>query len=378
MVKLPPFLAPRRGFTLVELLVSLAIIMILALVLFGVTNSISKIWKGTNSKIASFEAARAAFESMTATLNQATTHTYWDYLDANGAPAAGTANITQYGRNSELHFIAGGAAKVIKENRAWSGDVGTAVRPTHSLFFMVPAGYSEPGAGDDTRGLDALLNACGYYVEFNSDKLDRPAFMAGDSGNVRYRYRLMQLTQPAERLAIYDPAGTADKGYTAYTKWFNDALAVPPRGAPSANRPDARPIADNIIALIIQPRRSPAESSVLLAPEYAYDSRNSGTGGVYSSTPADTRKLHRHQLPPFVQVTMVALDETSAVRLAKGNQAPDLVSTSAVGGGFSGFTDAAKFQEDLALLEKSLSEKGLVYRVFTTNVHIRGAKWSEN
>ena len=40
------------------------------------------------------------------------------------------------------------------------------------------------------------------------------------------------------------------------------------------------------------------------------------------------------------------------------------------------FSDTTKFAEDLATLEQTLATKRVKYRIFTTNVQIRAAKWS--
>ena len=40
------------------------------------------------------------------------------------------------------------------------------------------------------------------------------------------------------------------------------------------------------------------------------------------------------------------------------------------------FTDTRKLSADLATLEGTLATKRLRYRIFTTNVQIRSAKWS--
>ena len=77
-----------------------------------------------------------------------------------------------------------------------------------------------------------------------------------------------------------------------------------------------------------------------------------------------------------MQVTMVAIDETSAIRqnLAAGSSDVFGVATK-----FTKSTDYGKdlFEsQDPASLEATLIGKGVNYRIFNTNVTIRGAKWS--
>ena len=68
-----------RAFTLVELLVAMAVLTLIMLVLVSITNSTSVIWRSTTSEVEQFRAARNAFESMTRRISQATLNTCWDY-----------------------------------------------------------------------------------------------------------------------------------------------------------------------------------------------------------------------------------------------------------------------------------------------------------
>lgn len=341
------------GFSMVELLVSMVVLLIMAAVAFSITSATAKVWKKTNTKIDSYQSARTAFELITRNLSQATLNTYWDYYqDTNGLVLSGSSGIVNhYGRNSDLHFVCGQASSLITSNKNISGNT-PAVRPCHAVFFVSLLGCAtQPSTGattPDYKGLDQTLNAVGYYIEFNDDTLDRPAFLRTGS-NVLYRYRLMQVMQPTESLSIYRPGASSNA-------WFNDAI----------NNGDVRAIADNVIALIIQPKRSKADTPAL-SPDYNYDSRTTNTSQL----------IMRHQLPPLVQVTMVVLDETSAIQLSQrnGQNAPALIATNAFTSA-SGVTDSDNPELDQLL--QTLNSQRLAYRVFSTNVLIRGAKWSEN
>jgi uncharacterized protein (TIGR02599 family) len=372
----------KAGFTLVELMVAMSVFVLLAFIVFSITNETNRLFQSTTGKIESFQAARAGFESMTRRISQATLNTYWDYVNAAGQPrpefpppndpqyaakltAYNNFQPSRYSRYSELHFIIGQASRLITANQSWSGDPSP-VRPTHAIFFQAPLGFVDQ---PETKSLDKLLNACGYYVEFNSDKPDMPPFIAtSPSKNFRYRYRLMEFTQPSKDFSVYEfPAA---QGSPNYNKWFN----IPLTGSPAQPAP-TRPLAENVVALVIWPKRSPQDDATannVLAPNYEYDSRTSS-----STTP---QNLHRHQLPPMVQVTMIAIDEPSAVRLAlqNGSDAPKLVED-------RHFADVKNYSsgdlsspQDLEEVQQTLIASGVKYRVFTTNVSIRGSKWSEN
>jgi uncharacterized protein (TIGR02599 family) len=75
---------------------------------------------------------------------------------------------------------------------------------------------------------------------------------------------------------------------------------------------------------------------------------------------------------------MVAIDEQSAARLAAnyGNNMPDMIKP-------QWFTQTSKYDDDLGWIRRQLSgeydpKERCNYRIFTTNVAIRGSKWSRN
>jgi uncharacterized protein (TIGR02599 family) len=217
--------------------------------------------------------------------------------------------------------------------------------------------------------MDHLLNTWGYFVELNSDSEGLPKWLGARIPG-RERFRLMEMMEPSEQLSVYQFKQPRSAG------WFAQPLS-------KKNRP-VRPLANNIVALIILPRLARADeeaqraagTDATLAPSYRYDTTQ-GTG--------DSLLNSKHQLPPMVQVVMVAIDEPSAERLARENAGkeglglkygklftkPELLEdnpkTSAPADG-----DLAQFA---AMLNDELK---ICSRVFSTNVSIRGAKWSRS
>lgn len=343
----------RLGFTLVETLVSVSILAVLMLIMVWITDEASRTVRYTSGKMEQFRAARTAFESMNRLLSQATLNTYWDYDDAR--------NPSRYERRSELRFISGNMEQLggtPPAGRRW---------PTHGVFFQAPLGFSDSSSGINTKGLVNLLNVCGFFVEFGSDAPDRPSILGGVE--LRYRYRLSQLIQPADSLNLYNYTSGIDavsgkprsQVYTG-RDWFTDALHL------ADDKRPVRFVADNVIALVILPKLSRTDdpTETLLAPGYSYDSTQSKPNAEINP---------RNQLPPMLQITMVAIDEASAARLANGTAMPDLGLDSLFLTGGSG---ASKFKEDLKTLEQSLIDRKLNYRVFTSDVSIEGAKWSRD
>ncbi len=338
----------ERGFTLVEILVSMAILTLLLLTLVAVTDSIRRTWTYTSGKIEQFREAREAFEAINRRVSQATLNTYLDYQrDPSGnLLLTGTNN---YVRQSELRFISGPSLL----------DGGT--HPTHAIFFQAPLGYVETST---YSGMENLLNTWGYYLEFSDDSALRPPFLSAAIAPLHSRFRLMELMEPAESLTLYsaEVAAGGNSSYSAKT-WFTTPLAS-----------KSRVLAENIIALILLPKLSPQEDTTgtMLSPNYTYDSTTIGPNG--SNKDYNTKS----QLPPVVQITMVAVDEVSYNRL-QGNSTmmPDL-GLSALFANVGDIQDPSKpgYAQDLKTLETTLKSKKLTYHIFTTNISIKGAKWS--
>ena len=340
--------SPRgcAAFTLVELLVSMVLITLLSLILLSLTNQTSSIWRRTTGTVEQFRGARGGFESLSRQLSQATLNTYWDYFDASGSPRtaanASTFAPQRYGRQSELRFVSGPTQTLLNAT--------TPPHPTHGVFFQTPTGFVTNTT--DYEGLDSALNTVGYFIEFNNDASNRPPFITPAMAPYRWRPRLMEFMQPSEKLSVY---GTP-------LDWFKTAVTTP--ATPSS----AHVLAENIVALVILPKLSREEDATeaAIAPAYAYDSTTNGPNGT------DPKYNTRNQLPPVVQVTMVAVDETTANRFF--TQASDPGKDLNIDGVL--FQDATKYADDLKTLEKTLVDKHLSYRVFTDNISIRAAKWS--
>jgi uncharacterized protein (TIGR02599 family) len=312
------------------------------------------LWKNTSGKIEGFRNARAAFDAMTRTISQATLETYFDYQDSSGNWAGSPTFIpSKYVRRSDLHFICGqgGGSTSPLLAASFTYNAGTYTPVTHAVFFQAPLGYS---AIYTTQ--QRLLNACGFYVAYGPDP-NVPSYLS--SLSPRYRYRLMEFLQPSESLQVYMTSVAAGNQNT----WFTNSITGTYTN--SANYV----LAENVVALVVWPKLSSgdqATGTITLTNNYTYDSRSS------------TGTLTYNQLPPVVQVTMVVIDETSAIHL--GNTAtPPALTTGAP------FDDVTKFTTDMTTLEGNLAATPgnsaanhipLNYRVYQTEVAISGAKWS--
>ena len=455
-----PFgLADRRSaFTLVELIVSTGIIALIMLVLVQMTNQTSKTWRSTSEKVEKFEEARDGFEALTRRLSQATLNTNWDYLGILSSGSASQNLIPRpklwtqpgfktfvpvsYGRTADLRFMSGpmsfrpGGQGITNDPSA--ANTSGVIFPTHGVFFQAPLGMATNTAYDT---MNNILNTWGYFIQAGWDP-NVPAFVAtmqqpyanSSSGTglvrKRWRSRLMEFRQPSEQMSLYDPASDSSK----YPHWFTVPLmstGSPYTGAPA--NPPTRAIAENIVALIIRPRLSKNDEDYynsigkpwMLCSDYVYDSTQTINPGPYSPGSNTAQINPKNQLPPIVNVTMVAIDERSAKRLDErygtgpngqnqgswymgldqavanvpGGTCPqfkNLFTNQNVkdGGGIQlegplgppnslGQTDESDLNYLQQILIHAMDLPGaasqpepITYRIFTSNVTIKGAKWS--
>jgi uncharacterized protein (TIGR02599 family) len=348
-------MASVRGFTLVEMLVASAILLIIFGVLFYLIQVSSGALKTSTTEVQAFQAARNAFESMTRNISLATLNNYYDYTD-NGVtlantPAGSTFQPTGYLLTSDLHFISG------------PGLLTNPAQVTHAIFFQAPLGYSnnsDTATLNNYTMLDNMLNACGYFIEYSA--VSTPSFLPGALSHSRYQ--LMEFMQPTESLTVYN---TTAGSQSASDTWFTTDL-----GNPAST--DVHPIASNIIALVIEPRNSSADSvsasstAPIVGTGYAYDTRN-------GTVPAQI-----NQLPPVVQIVMVAMDEASALKLGDTVMKNDVQTALSqprqlftTVGSTQALTDQA-LQADLQSLETNLTGDKINYAVFQTQVALRSAK----
>jgi uncharacterized protein (TIGR02599 family) len=325
------------AFSLVELMVACAVLaLILSLISMAIRQMAIGI-KASSAKVDAFQSARTGFEAVNRTLGIATLNTYWDYFDSNRRPRGTNANFTPalYGRQSDLHFLI--------TNSSFTPSSG--LEPVgHAMFFQAPLGYFTNASTANPPG---SLNPCGFFVAYGNDPtkpniqelLNRP------------RFRLYQWLPSSESLSV-DPK----LGRITTAAWITPTNAL-------------QPLAENIIAFVV---RVPSPESVgfsTSATNYFWDSLTTWSTG--------TQPAQMHQLPPLVNVTMVAIEEGAANRLA------GTASTAASAASLLGLTNLeglfatpASYDNDLAALERGLFSKGIPYRVFTATVPLRGSRWS--
>ena len=353
----------KTAFTLVELLISMAVASLLLISLARILADTQVAWTDTKERTDSFREARAAFDAVAARLSQATLNSYWGYkFDEQGNPK-------HYERQSELHFVSGPVSTLLNNNILATG---------HAMFFQAPVGESIDSGRPVPSPLSPVelsgtLNGWGWYACFGSDLSRRPQFLESPAVPERKRFRLMEFRQPTEKLSLYRMVTPGNSDSTPLPwiedqssqmglyEWFRAALAV-----------DSQPLAENILALVIQPlwpaAKGTDEKDIGVAPNYVYDSRRHQWPDA-----SNLAARSRHQLPPMMRLTLIALDERDWDAMETAQVESNAMQLRAlVNNGL--FADAELYENDIRKLEDELAGRKLGYRIFTTAVQLPAAK----
>lgn len=356
----PEHRGPSRkpeGFTILELLVACSVLVImLGLISIAISQMASAI-KTSTSKVDAFQSARTSMESVSRTLGIATLNTYWDYYIPSQGSYTNRGNSTTapsaYGRQSDLQFLATNLG----------GGLNGMDTVTHGLFFQAPIGYSTNTNAIQPPG---CLNACGFFVAYGGD----PGLATMLANNAKLssitnkpRFRLYQWLRSADGLSVVPSTGVLDTG-----TWMGSAVLKTNVSSSAVGQSfGIRPLAENIVAFVV---RVP-DTSATIASNYGWNSRTNWSSGSTS------QPTTMHQLPPIVEITMVAVEESAVNRLAgSASSSSDAASKLGITGIGSLFSDSSQYDADLQQVTDGLSSKSVPYRVFTATVPLRESRWS--
>jgi uncharacterized protein (TIGR02599 family) len=326
------FFGRKSAFSLLEIVITVAVVIVIMVAVLEVVTSVERSWK--TSAANSFADAESAFSTLTQSLASATLESYQDFADSSGTfrtTSTSTFTPDHLARRSDLDFVCGPAAGtngLLSNSGRTSAGCG--------VFFLAPQGYTQTEAN---LGMDRLLNAMGYFVEFGNDS-DEPAFLLGSTQ--RWRWRLKQVRQPAESLQIFV--------LTTSSAWIQQLVS---------SETTTPTLAENIIALVVLPERTATDSAAALSADFRYDSRDA------------TNPLTRNQLPPRLRIAFMAIDEASAQILAaqNGTSPPALVASSL-------FQKATQLDTDLASLDSSLTAQKIRHRLFQREILLPASAWT--
>ena len=324
----------RQGFSLLELLVAMALLLLVVGLSAGILSATQDVWKRVSSQTEQQRGARQSLDTVSRRISQAVLNPYWSVVYDNT-----TGQPRRFERASELRFLVSPAASIVST----AAEAGTAI------FFQSPTGYFSDGSGE----LGSALNTWGYFIEYGSDQSYRPDFLASAGVPEQNRFRLIEFLDPSDNLEVF--RRTSAKPDYVGREWFATPLASPLR---------KRILAENVLAFVVLPRLSSLEdpSGIALASNYAYDT---------TARNPDKRFNPRNQLPPVVEIAAVVLDSRSIAKINWGTSPPDLgIAMNSL------FKDPAKLNKDLEDLRLALRGKNLEARIFRQTIPIPSARWS--
>ncbi len=357
----------RNSFTLVEMLVALAVFVLLLVIIAAVTQGTALAVHRASGKLSTYAAARSGFDTMNEKLAQATVDTYLDYYATNASGVgylqtnASVFVPSMYGRASNLQFLVRQDSNPVAAFNTVGSSSATGYG--QEVYFQCPTAYSTNAAYQSTQG---LLNACGYYVQYCNNASFRPSLITSS----KWRYRLIQAIEPTDLFSVYQYAISDSTTWTAN---------IANTGAGATLAANAIPLADNVIAMIVWPRLPTGQDSVgtNLAPNYIYDSQLNAAPVYNAAASTATQSISADQLPPIIQVTMIVIDEASAARIDTQSATPPAAIENALKGKF---INPVNYATDLASVESALSSpsNNIAYEVLNTSVVSRESKWSQS
>jgi len=309
----------RHGFSLIEVLTSMAVLGLLMLLLSQIVSGTFSAWTRGRSQLEKFEQARAAMQTLQDRLADAVLTPYLEYQFDPAAPTIPVA----YEPQSALRFRVAPAAELFTAGPELS-------MSGHGVSFTAMLGHEDFAL----RSRPSLaLNACGFFVAHGEDLRGLPSAPAAAGLKPRQRFRLYHTCQPASQFA-------------AYSEWHDP---LQPWSSESAH-----PIAENIALLVLVPM---TDEETLVG------------GDTYDSS------QHRHELPALLRVILLALDDRSAQRVEDAQLRTQLIPE----GLFRDLTTPAEVTADLERLRQHLDQSlGLPidYQIMDQLIALPPCQWN--
>jgi len=329
--------ALRNGFTLIEILVSLAVLVIISAFLFSIVTNVNNTWQQGQSQIGPRQSGRAILDAIQNDLETAA-------LPADKSDHASLqliANIDSTGASLNSQYLY-----------------------PHAFFWQAPI------ATDTTYGRNAEV---GYFVRWDSSNPANPRamlcrFFVNPESPASPTNYLVETGTPWLTSSIIEAVAPGLKNTSdpslSYKGWFTDNVIglwirpLDPTGSPILNK------------------ASGATTTALgtaynaTAPSYSFDSRQGYSYKVGSTVylksgfkdPSNTYQI-ANTLPPFVEIAIVLLDSRAASRVT---QIPTYTQTAPTATSF--WTDINNF---VASLPPGVRQGA---RVYSTRIALRNAQ----
>jgi uncharacterized protein (TIGR02599 family) len=333
----------RKGFTLVELLVSMGILTALGAMLVGVLSAVNTQWLLAQAQIEPRQSGRTILDLMASELRA----------------AALPADLTS---TNNLQFIVNPPATML--NQAY-------LNPA-AIFWQAPIAHN-----CDLGNIAEV----GYFVKW--DTITNP-------GNPKAQLCRFSV-DPAIAGSGSNPVSTPNPNFLIYSQasgaggWLTPTLVDAVAPANSANNYEGW-LADNVVALWVRcldAYGQPITENIVgatLTPAYAFDSRKGYTdslGNLKNGLSLSGSTQNICSLPASVDIAIVVLNSRSALRLTTEVTA---VTTAVTPGNPNTFwTDIANFmntngQSPLSNANKLPQNVGAVARLYSTRVNLLNAK----
>jgi uncharacterized protein (TIGR02599 family) len=353
----------KAGLTLLELLVSTAILSIVFLAIGAAMSSMQKSWLSLRGQADPFRASRQITGTVARRLSQATLRQRWETV-----PDPFNANTQTLQPRSDLHFVSG-PAEVLLRGGSYTG---------YAVFFQTHLGWnnSTPNANSPAPQhdrLDNTLNACGYFVEYGRDDSTEPSFIGGgqmDTRDIRSknRFRLYEWRQPTSELTkLFEPGNNqmedvpalsrGNEGLPANYDWFQ----VPLQSGTGSKQRRISLVAENVIAFTLLPvgtvKNNAQANTSNLAPNGLYDTRaHQGNSNLQA-------QLSRHRLPKAFELTALIVSPEAWSKYTDGEA--DSLSGILLQQTRGKFQSPANVVNDFQSIAAYLDSKRLPYRIIT-------------
>jgi uncharacterized protein (TIGR02599 family) len=256
--------AGSKGASLLELLVSMAVVSVLMVLMVQVLSGALRVWTLGRAKMERYRAGREGMVVLEDRLSHVSMAQRWEYEYEPGAPAIPKAYVAA----SELRFVCG-PAELWLDSQAGRRLTG------HTVMYA----RSGREAGGSEKG--GQMRSGAFFVAYGEEP---PGGAVGVEK--KRRHRLYEVSEPV----VWGEGALFGEGWRG-------------RGVERG-----RMVAENVVLLVVVPMREKVMDNGVLTLGSRFDSAE-----------------HGHEVPPQVRLILVGIDEASAERLEAANLLEGLV-----------------------------------------------------